>query len=89
MAGSERTDQLVFNLSLFERAIKEKKIVGCRAIKALRELKTVISLNALNGKAEPFKVFKHMNEKLRRGIGAVLFKGFKITIPRKFIDSGN
>ena len=77
------------DLSLFERALKERKIVRCRTAEAFGELKTVVGLNAFDGKAEPFKVFKHMNEKLRRGIGAVLFKGFKITIPRKFIDSGN
>ena len=42
MVGRERTDQLVFNLSLFERALKERKIVGRRADKAFRELKTVV-----------------------------------------------
>ena len=88
MAGSKRTDKLVLNLSLFERARKERKIVWRRAAKALREFKTVVSLNALDGKTEPFKMVEHMNEKLCRGICTVLFKGFKITISRKLIDSG-
>jgi len=79
MAWSERTNQLVGNLSLFERALKERKIAGCRAAKAFRKLKTVVSLNALYGNTEPFEVVERMDEKLRRGIGTVLFKGFKIS----------
>ena len=88
MAWSERTNQLVGNLSLFERALKERKIAGCRSAKAFSELKTVVSLNALYGNAEPFEVVEHMDEKLRRGIGTVFFKSFKITVARKLIDSG-
>ena len=68
------------DLSHFERALKERKIVGCRAAEAFGELKTVVGLNALDGKAEPLKVLEHMNEKLRGGIGAVLLKSFKIPI---------
>ncbi len=64
----------MLNLSLFERALKERKIVRRRAAESLGELKPVVGLNALDGKAEPLKVLEHMNEKLRGGIGAVLQK---------------
>ena len=55
------------NLSLFECAPKERKIVGCRTTEAFSELKPVIGLNALDGKSKLLKVIKHMNEKLRGG----------------------
>ena len=58
MARSERTNQLVGNLSLFERALKERKIVVCRSAKAFSELKTVVSLNALYGNAEWINIKK-------------------------------
>ena len=79
MTRCERSDQLMRDFSLFERALKERKIAGCRAAKAFRKLKTVVSLNALYGNTEPFEVVERMDEKLRRGIGTVLFKGFKIS----------
>ena len=68
------------DLSLFERALKERKIVRCRTAEAFGELKTVVGLNAFDGKAEPLKVIEHMNQKLRRGVGTVLLKSFKIPI---------
>ena len=80
MTRGKRSDQLMLNLSLFERALKERKIVRRRAAESLGELKPVVGLNALDGKAEPLKVLEHMNEKLRGGIGAVLLKSFKIPI---------
>ena len=80
MAWGERSDQLMLNLSLFERALKERKIVRRRAAEAFGELKPIVGLNALDGKAEALKVLEHMNEKLRGGIGAVLLKSFKIPI---------
>ena len=80
MTRCERSDQLMRDLSLFERALKEKKIVGRRTAETFGELKTVVGLNAFDGKAEPLKVIEHMNQKLRRGVGTVLFKGFKVTV---------
>ena len=80
MARSERTNQLVGNISLFERALKERKIVGRRTAEAFGELKTVVGLNALDGKAELLKVIEHMNQKLCRGVGTVLLKSFKVTV---------
>ena len=84
----ERSDQLMRDLSLFERALKERKIVGRRSAEAFRELKPVVGLDAFYWKSEPFKVIEHMNEKLRGGICAVLFKGFKVTVSWKLIDGG-
>ena len=81
MAWSERTNQLVGNLSLFERALKERKIAGRGAAEAFGKLKSVVGLDAFHGKAELFEVIEHMDEELRRGIGAVFFKSFEITIP--------
>ena len=71
---------LMRDLSHFERALKERKIVGCRAAEAFGELKTVVGLNALDGKAELLKVIEHMNQKLRRGVGTFLRKSFKATV---------
>ena len=81
MSRGERSDQLVGNLSLFERALKERKIAGRGAAEALGKLKSVVGLYAFHGKAEPFEVIEHMDQELRRGISAVFFKSFKITIP--------
>ena len=36
------------DLSLFERALKERKIVGRRSAEAFRELKPVVGLNAFD-----------------------------------------
>lgn len=69
------------NLSLFERALKERKIAGRGAAEALGKLKSFVGLYAFHGKAEPFEVIEHMDQELRRGISAVFFKSFKITIP--------
>lgn len=69
------------NLSLFERALKERKIAGRGAAEAFGKLKSVVGLDAFHGKAELFEVIEHMDEELRRGIGAVFFKSFEITIP--------
>ena len=80
MAWGERSDQLMLNLSLFERALKERKIVRRRAAETFGELKPVVGLDTFDGKAETLKVIEHMNEKLRGGIGAVLLKSFKIPI---------
>ena len=80
MACGERSDQLMHDLSLFERALKERKIVGRRTAEAFGELKPVVGLDTFDGKAEPFKVIEHMNEKLRGGVGTVLLKSFKIPI---------
>ena len=81
MARGEWSDQLVGNLSLFERALKERKIAGRGAAEAFGKLKSVVGLDAFHGKAELFEVIEHMDEELRRGIGAVFFKSFEITIP--------
>ena len=80
MARGERSYQLMCNLSLFESALKERKIVGHRAAETFGKLKAVVGLNAFDGKAKLLKVIEHMNKKLRGGIGTVLFKGFKITV---------
>ena len=80
MTRCERSDQLMHDLSLFERALKERKIVRCRTAEAFGEFKTVVGLNAFDGNAEFLKVIEHMNQKLRRGVGTVLFKSFKVTV---------
>ena len=59
------TNQFVCNLSLFERALKERKIIRRGAAEALGKFKSVVGLNAIHGKAELFKVVKHMNQELR------------------------
>ena len=61
----EGTNQFVCNLSLFERALKERKIIRRGAAEALGKFKSVVGLNAIHGKAQFFKVVKHMNQELR------------------------
>ena len=80
MTRCERSDQLMCDLSLFERALKERKIIGRRTAEAFGELKTVVGLNALDGKSKLLKVIEHMNQKLRRGVSTVLLKSFKVTV---------
>ena len=80
MTRCERSDQLMRDLSLFERALKERKIVRRRTAEAFGELKPVVGLNAFDGNAEFLKVIEHMNQKLRRGVGTVFFKSFKVTV---------
>ena len=65
MAWSERTNQFVGNLSLFERTLKERKITGRRAAEALGKFEAIVGLNTIHGKAELFEVLQHMNQKLR------------------------
>ena len=65
MARSEGTNQFVCNLSLFERALKERKIIRRGAAEALGKFKSVVGLNAIYGKAEFFEVIQHMDQELR------------------------
>ena len=49
---SKWTNELVLDLSVFERALKERKVSGLGSAEALCEFKTVVGLNALYFYAE-------------------------------------
>ena len=65
VSRGEGTNQLMGNLSLFERALKERKITRRGAAKALGEFKSVVGLHTIHRKAELFEVVQHMNQELR------------------------
>ena len=80
MAWSERTDQLMFNLKLLKRTLKECKIAWYRAGEALGEFKAVVGLNTFDRETALSEVFQHIKQKLSGGIGTILLKSLKITI---------
>lgn len=85
VSGSKWPDPFVLNTQPGERVFKERQRLGFTVTQPIGEFKTVVCLNALNGIR---KFLNHMQEKLRRRVGAVLFKGFQITKPAVFVDEG-
>ena len=64
MTGSERLDKLVGDMTVAERALKERHIAGLRAAESLRKLKTGVCLYTFYFNSEALEMFDHMKKKL-------------------------
>ena len=83
MPWCERSDLLVTDTEPGKRFFKEGKRFLFAAAHLVCEFKAVVRLHAFNGKG---KFLYYMFKKLRRRIGALLFKCLQIPKPAVFID---
>ena len=76
VSGCVRADEFVADAKMQKLFLKEGEAVGFGIVQPIGKLRTVVRLNAFNGKGE---FFHYMPEKEGRGIGTVFGEGFQVT----------
>ena len=81
VTGRIGTNQLVPNAQLCSGLLKERDWFTVGFSKAVGKLKSVVSLDTFDGEAVPFEESICFLQKVRRGVGALIFVGSQAPQP--------
>ena len=74
-------NQLVLNAQLYSGLLKERDQFTVGLSKAVGKLKSVVSLDTFDGEAVPFEESICFLQKVRRGVGALIFVSSQVPQP--------
>ena len=81
VTGRIGTNQLVLNAQLCSGFLKERDQFTFGLSKAVGKLKSVVSLDTFDGEAVPFEESICFLQKVRRGVGALIFVSSQVPQP--------
>ena len=81
VTGRIGTNQLVPNAKLCSGLLKERDWFTVGFSKAVGKLKSVVSLDTFDGEAVPFEESICFLQKVRRGVGALIFVSSQVPQP--------